>query len=189
MNFQTAKQKQHILERPLPKGKKEISLNLFAFMFSEIVQYCQDRVESIPELEKRLSEIGYRVGARMLEVLIMREKNGKRELKLIDVLYFIHSTVWKSLFGKAADFLELDSENSDTYMISDTDLIVNSYISVPKELGSLNCGAFVAGIVEATLDGMNFSARVTAHTTEKGTTILMKFEPSVMARSKALEGK
>ena len=50
----------------------------------------------------------------MLEVLVVREKNGKREIKLIDVLYFLHSTAWKSLFGKAADFLELDSQNNDT---------------------------------------------------------------------------
>ena len=41
-------------------------------------------------------------------------------------------------------------------MISDNDPILSRYISVPKELSQLNCNAFVAGIVEAVLDGCQF---------------------------------
>lgn len=41
-------------------------------------------------------------------------------------------------------------------MISDKDLLVNQFVSVPHDLGALNCAAFVAGIVEAILDGANF---------------------------------
>ena len=33
-------------------------------------------------------------------------------------------------------------------MFSDHDLIVNRYVSVPSEFGSLNCGSFVAGMLE-----------------------------------------
>ena len=47
----------------------------------------------------------------------------------------------------------------DEYMISDYDLFVNKYISVPKDLGQLNCSAFVAGIVKGVLDGAGFPAR------------------------------
>lgn len=32
---------------------------------------------------------------------------------MINVLYFIHSTVWKALFGKQADSLEKSTENED----------------------------------------------------------------------------
>ena len=54
-------------------------------------------------------------------------------------------------------------------MISDTDLFVNRFISVPKDMGQLNCAAFVAGIVRGALDGAGFPARqvvpaVRAHT-------------------------
>eukprot|EP00128_Syssomonas_multiformis_P008118 Colp12_sorted_trinity150504_noHs@6398 len=102
----------------------------------------------------------------MLELLVYREKGSKRETKLLNILYFINSVVWKSLFGKQADLLEKENtEHDDTYMISDVDLLVNKYISVPKEMGGLNCAAFVAGIVEAILNGTNFPARVTAHAT------------------------
>lgn len=41
-------------------------------------------------------------------------------------------------------------------MISDNEPILSKYISVPKELSQLNCNAFVAGIVEAILDGCQF---------------------------------
>lgn len=47
----------------------------------------------------------------------------------------------------------------DEYMISDFDLFVTKYISVPKDMGQLNCAAFIAGIVKGALDGAGFRAR------------------------------
>lgn len=44
-------------------------------------------------------------------------------------------------------------------MISDRDLLVNRFISVPKDMGQLNCGAFVAGIVKGVLDSAGFPSR------------------------------
>jgi hypothetical protein len=44
-------------------------------------------------------------------------------------------------------------------MISDFDLFVTKFVSVPKEMGHLNCNAFVAGIVGGVLDGAGFPAR------------------------------
>lgn len=54
-----------------------------------------------------------------------------------------------------ACFLQADDE----YMISDNDLFVNKFISVPRDMGQLNCAAFVAGIVRGVLDGAGFPAR------------------------------
>lgn len=45
-------------------------------------------------------------------------------------------------------------------MISDVDLMVNKYVSVPKDMGGLNCAAFVAGIVKGSLDNAGFPARL-----------------------------
>lgn len=42
-----------ILDRPLAKGKGEVALSSFALLFSEIVQYCQNRVLSIGDLERK----------------------------------------------------------------------------------------------------------------------------------------
>jgi len=73
-------------------------------------------------------------------------------------------------------------------MISDNDLLVNKFISVPRDMGNLNCGAFVAGVVEGVLKSAGFPARVTAHSvgvegqSRPKTTILIKFEPEVLER-------
>jgi hypothetical protein len=108
----------------------------------------------------------------------------------------------------------------DEYMISDYDLFVTKFISVPKEMGHLNCAAYVAGIVRGVLEGAGFPARcaeqrscsescdtashpappcclpaacrVTAHSVpvkdqpRPKTTILIKFDASVLAREQRL---
>nr|GMD24329.1 trafficking protein particle complex subunit 5 [Ipomoea batatas] len=68
------KQYTNVLDRPLSKGKQEVSLSAFAFLFSELVQYNQTQVDNIAELERRLEDAGYAVGARVLELLCHREK-------------------------------------------------------------------------------------------------------------------
>ncbi len=41
-------------ERPFAiKGKGDIALSTWAFLFSEVVQYCQTKVTNIGELERR----------------------------------------------------------------------------------------------------------------------------------------
>ncbi|KAK9719424.1 Trafficking protein particle complex subunit 31 [Basidiobolus ranarum] len=176
------------LERNLSRPKNaEVSLSAFSFLFSEVLQYSQNRVHGIQDLEKLLNEFGYRVGIRTLELLMWREKNVRRETRVLGILYFINTVVWKTLFGKQADSLEKSTENEDEYMISDNEPLVNKFISVPKELSQLNCGAFIAGIVEAILDGCQFPSRVTAHSVPLDgqplrTTILIKFDKNVLLR-------
>ena len=43
----------------------------------------------------RLSEFGERVGIRMVELLFVREKNYKRETKLLNILLFVKGILWK----------------------------------------------------------------------------------------------
>lgn len=45
--------KTSILDRTLSKGKGEVSLTSFALLFLEIIQYCQNRSHSIPELQNK----------------------------------------------------------------------------------------------------------------------------------------
>ncbi|KAI9218466.1 transport protein particle subunit trs31 [Blastocladiella britannica] len=184
-----------ILDRnPNRLRNSEVSLSAFGFLFSELVQHAQRSAKGISDLERTLNLVGYRVGQRYLELLVFRDRGSKRDTRLLNVLLFINTNVWKQVFGKPADVLEKSSENEDEYMISDNDLLVNRFVSVPKEMSQLNTGAFVAGIVEAILDGSGFPARVTAHTVPiEGfpfrTTILIKFDPKVLAREKRLGDK
>ncbi|OZJ06404.1 hypothetical protein BZG36_00669 [Bifiguratus adelaidae] len=182
-----------ILERHLNKTKgAEVSLSAFTFLFSEVLQYTQKRVNGIQDLEKKLNDIGFRVGLRLHELLVWRDKNGKRETKMLNILYFIHTVLWRNMFGKQADSLEKSTENEDEYMISDNEPILTRYISVPRDLSQLNCNAFVAGIVGAVLHGAQFPARVTAHTVPiegypSRTTILIKLDKDVLAREELLK--
>lgn len=62
----------------------------------------------------------------------------------------------KVLFGREADKLEHSNDDEGTYYIMEKEPLVNRYISVPRDKGSLNCAVFVAGIVEAVLCGTGF---------------------------------
>jgi hypothetical protein len=125
-----------------------------------------------------------------------------RYTRLLDILRFLYTTVWKYLFGKQATDLQQSNDNSDEYMISDDEahLWMGRFVSVPKDMGSLNVYAFLAGVVQGVLEGAGFATtRVTAHFVpmkgaggrggreENRVTLLIKFDPSVMEREATLE--
>ena len=188
-----------ILDRSLDRRRAQTSLSSFAFLFSEMVQYCRDRAETLNDLEKRLERLGHRVGSRTLELSTWREKggrarNGQREIKVLQILGFIQTVVWKELFGKAADDIQKSVENEGEYYMIDNLPLVNTFISVPTEMGgSFNCGAFLAGIVQGCLDGAEFPAEVTAQSvdSEAGTYppktyIVVKFAAAVVERERRM---
>ena len=228
-----------------------VSLSAFAYIYSELVQYHQQRAASISQLERRLESAGYGVGLKVLEMTAYRAKEvsdecmvenivtctpliikystvyspichlhsrfiplcgasrqTKRETRLMAILHFVSSSVWKSLFGKAADSLERSIDHADEYMIIDYEPIASTFVSIPPDLGQLSADAYVSGIVAGVLDGAGFSARVTAHsvqleegeyTKQGGNSIpgipprkdkavfLVKFSPEVLSRDAALE--
>ncbi|KAG9314708.1 NO signaling/Golgi transport ligand-binding domain-containing protein [Chiua virens] len=186
-----------IYDRNLNKTRTaEVSASAFAFLFSEVVQYTQKRVSGINDLERRLNTLGYRVGVRVLELMVWRaespSKAPKREIRFLPALMSIHTQVWRAVFGRPADAIEKSVENEDEYMIIDNDPLVERHISVPRDLSTLSCSSFTAGIVEAVLDGLGFPARVTGHNTPtqqypSRTTILIKLEQSVLEREQVLK--
>jgi len=101
-----------ILDKTLSSKSRspEVSLSAFAFLFSEMVQYAQERSASVDDMTRRLELQGNGIGKKVLELQCWREKpskgEGKRYNRLIELLTFISSSVWKGLFGKAADSLE-----------------------------------------------------------------------------------
>jgi trafficking protein particle complex subunit 5 len=168
------------LERPISKTRGEISHSAFAFLFSEIVQYAYNRVSSIEDLQARLQELGFGVGQRLIEMIGSRERLTKRETRILGILQFVTTTVWRHLFGKQAETLERAMENEDECawatelmiqiqsskilhlhpfpadMIHESNPITNTFISVPPDLGQLDCGAYLAGIIAGILDSTKF---------------------------------
>jgi len=174
-----------ILDKSLSKGKNEINLSTFALLFAEMIRYAQSRVTTVQELQERLSWYGRFVGIRMLDLIVLREKGYKRDIKLLGMLMFIKGTVWKNLFGKEAEKLERSNDDPCKYFIIEKDPIVNTYISLPKDKGSLNCASFIAGIIEAFLAESDFPCKVTAHW-HMGTTYMIEFDREVIDRENAL---
>uniref|UniRef100_T1K5T1 Trafficking protein particle complex subunit 5 n=1 Tax=Tetranychus urticae TaxID=32264 RepID=T1K5T1_TETUR len=122
--------------------------------------------------------MGYHVVQRLVDLTFIREKNYKRKTKLIKILIFIKTNLWKTLFVKDADKLEHSNDDPTTYYIIESDPIVNRYISYNRDKGSLNCASFIGGIIE--------NAKVTVHW-HKGTTFMIKFGQAVIDRDKSKE--
>ena len=57
------------------------------------------------------------VGLRMSELCFFREKNAKREIKIVGILSYIKDSIWKTMFGKPADSLERATDKQDECMI------------------------------------------------------------------------
>ncbi|MCJ1275025.1 TRAPP subunit trs31 [Puttea exsequens] len=171
----------------------ELSRASFAYLFAEMVSYAQKQVTGIQDLERRLNELGYPLGLRLLPLLLHRSSTpthpSPRPTRILPLLQLIASPLWKHLFAKPADSIESSSTDPSEYMIIDNEPLVNTYISVPKEMSQLNCAAFVAGIVEGVCAGGGMKAAVSAHNAgEEGamwpgkTVILVRFEESVVKR-------
>lgn len=80
-------------------------------------------------------------------------------------------------------------------MVIDNEPLVNTYISIPKEMSQLNCAAFVAGIIEGMCDAAGFSTDgVTAHSSGEGdelwpgkTIFLLRFKEKTIDREDAIK--
>ncbi|KAI9733314.1 MAG: TRAPP subunit trs31 [Cirrosporium novae-zelandiae] len=176
----------------------ELSKASFAYLFMEMVSYAQRRVKGIQDLERRLNEQGHPLGLRLLNLLIYRlppsSNPTPRPTRILPLLQFIHTPLWRHLFSRPADALEKSSTNELEYMLTDNEPLCNTYISIPKEMSQLNCAAFVAGIIEGVADGCGMQADVSAHNQGNDmwpgkTVFLIRFDEKVVEREKILEGR
>ncbi|KAL7072947.1 hypothetical protein ACQ4LE_008010 [Meloidogyne hapla] len=170
-----------ILDKSLSKGRHEINISTFALLFAEMIRYAQNKVNTVQELQERLADYGKFVGSRLLDLITLREKGYKKDVKLLHMLMFLKGPVWKNLFGLEADKLERSNEDPCKYFLIEKEPMVNTFISLPKDKGSLNCASFIAGIIEAFLAESNFPCRVTAHW-HMGTAYMIEFDEQVITR-------
>jgi len=154
-----------------------------------MVQYSQNRVDNIHDLQNKLADFGQHVGIRVLDLFFLRAGKDKREVRLTPMLVFIQKVFWKFLFNREADYLEQHAQEPNVYYLIERECLVNKFISVPKDKGNLNCAAFVAGIIEGVLCSSGFTCKVVAHQGPRGTTYVINFTKSVMERETRLDTK
>lgn len=187
-----------IYDRNLNRTKTtEISLASFSYLFNSLITYHHAKSGSVSEIETRLNRAGYPIGIKMLDLLLYRQpsRTAARPTRMIDLLQFIHGTLWRALFNRTASALEQSNTKKNEYMIIDNEPLVNTFISIPKEMSQLNCAAFIAGIIEGMCDAAGFSTDgVTAHWAGEGdemwpgkTIFLLRFKESVVEREEAIK--
>ncbi|CAF5056913.1 unnamed protein product, partial [Rotaria sp. Silwood1] len=181
--------KSSALDRSLQKTRGDVNLSTFALVFSEMVQYSQNRVDNIYDLQTKLADLGNHVGIRILDLFFLRVGKDKREVRLTSMLVFIQKSFWKFLFNREADHLEQHAQEPNVYYIIERECLINKFISVPKDKGSLNCASFVAGIVEGVLCNSGFKCKVLTHQGPRGTTYVITFAQSIMERESRLDAK
>ena len=153
---------------------------------------------------QRLNTQGYPLGLKLLDLLLARtasssQPSTQRPTRILALLQFIQGPLWRHLFGRPADALERSAERKEEYMITDNEVLVNEFVSVPREISSLNVAAFVAGIIEGVCDGAGFATKgVSAHWASEGgtgdgggmwpgkTIFLIRFADTVMEREDIL---
>lgn len=186
--FTANRSKRSIVEQPIVKSQSTINLSAFSLLFCELVEYSQGKSSTIQELQTRLSDSGRHIGCRMVDLIVNRDKNFRRETRVVNILVFIKTVLWRSLFNKDADKLEKATDDDSIYYLIESEPITNKFVSMPKDKGNFNCASFIAGIVEAALEQCSFPSKVTVHW-HQGTTLMIKFDESVIKREKRLTAK
>ena len=173
------------------KIKNQVPITTFSFLFGEMVQYMQSKSSGDKEfdLEEKLSSLGYPIGEKVLELCSVREKNFKKETKIVQMLQFIHNNVWKMLFGKQADGLQKSTDDEDEYRIIENSPITNRYI--PYQKGQSNCAAFLGGIIEGILNSADFRCKVSTFFFDVDgamkTYYIIKFDHDVITRDAGMK--
>ena len=122
----------------------------------------------------------------MIELAFFREKNFKRDNKIIPMLQFIHNQIWKMLFNKGADGLEKSVDEVDEYRIVENSPICNKFITLPKG-NSVNCAAYFGGIIEGILNSADFRCKVSACFSDTKTYYIIKFDHDVITRDSEIK--
>ncbi len=150
--------KKTIFDRNLKISRPEVNLSTFNYLLSQIVQYYLSNSRNLNEELEKLCET---MGPRILELFVFREKSLKHEIKHVEMLKYIHSTIWKGLFGKTADSLEKAKDSETEYMIKD---YAPTYMKYVSEYSNYSVASLMVGIIRGVLNSAGFEAQVSYQT-------------------------
>ena len=168
------------------KKSSSINSSLFSYLFAELIFYlnCRDEKKT---LQQKLNEVGFPIGQRILELCALRN-NYVRFPKIETILLFTQNEIWNYLFGSKADEVDKSPDDDNEYRIYDNKAIINKYLATKGE--QMNCGDFVAGIIQGILYTAGFPAKVDTTVIddenkgviERKVAYIIKFEHQVIKR-------
>lgn len=108
-----------------------------------------------------------------------------RDLEVLDILQFVHSSVWNYLFLRPSDDLVKSSERTNEYMIVDYSPSLPKFVASPRLAAS--CNYYVVGILKGFLTDAGFPCKVSAHPMAEPehpdkVVFLVQFEEEVLER-------
>ncbi|KAF0989760.1 hypothetical protein HZS_2080 [Henneguya salminicola] len=92
--------KKTLFEKSVGKNKFNVSLTLYSQIFCEIVSYFHKKSSTVENLEDLLHKCGVDIGSRLVDILNYKERGSKREIRLLNYLLFLKTSVWKTILLK-----------------------------------------------------------------------------------------
>lgn len=74
------------------------------------MRYLKERVKDVAKLEQQLSNLGEFVGLRLYQLMSVTEKLRKKEILIVNQLYFLQTVFWKNTCGTTAESLEKSTD-------------------------------------------------------------------------------
>lgn len=87
----------------------------------------------------------------------------RRDLKVVDILQFIHGSVWSYLFGHVSSDLVKAQGNDTEYRILDNEPQWTQFIATQNQLHYESCNYLLCGVIRGFLTEAGFPCSVTAH--------------------------
>lgn len=81
-----------------------------------VLQSLRKGIRSISEARvdlSRLSSLGRHVGLRFFQLYWLRERSYKIEQRIVPMLHFLQTVIWKEMTGKPADSLEKSTDRDN----------------------------------------------------------------------------
>lgn len=141
-------------------SSRQVPVSALSLLVNQTVRYLLQQVSDTAELERKLENMGRRVGYRVFDLYCIRHNMlTRREQKIVPLLQFVADKVWRGLFGRPAEVLK--GEQPNEYQLAEKENLFHLTISTTE----CNLAAYQAGMVEAMLSLAGFHAKVSAHHT------------------------
>ena len=157
----------------------EVSSSAFSFLFCEMVRYSMHSEGGAARMDDKLREIGERLGERILDLVMLRDRKAQREIRLLPMLQFVTTNIWQNVFGHAAELLKSNTGENE-YFIQDANLLLDKFVN------GRTCASYAAGMVQAALCCADFPCTAEAALVDNEgvvlSSVILKFDQKVMDR-------